>query len=292
MPVDRKYIKERALDYANVPLIDRRVVASVHLENRDDELFWDTLLQHHKEGKYNFIYESRVEKDSSPHSGVDQCLRYKAYLSSTFFICIDSDLRYLLQETNIDANHFIIQTYTYSWENHYCIAEHIQKRIKELAPEAATKFDFVHFLSNLSKYAYEPFIYLLEAVANHSAPNNMRKQFRHCIPSQCSALIFNDNGALFLSQIKQELLQFKNNPLFASIDLKAAKQKYKTLGITESNAYLHLRGHNIWSLTNSIGTILCKSYKINFKEQILIPSLQLAGNWQIEKIHTDIQSII
>ena len=63
MPVDSKYIEARALDYSNVPLIDRRVVASVHLENSDDELFWDTLLQHNKPGKYNYIYESRVEKD-------------------------------------------------------------------------------------------------------------------------------------------------------------------------------------------------------------------------------------
>ena len=139
MRADNQYIKHKALDFANVPLINRDIIASVHLENREDELFWDTLLQSHRPGKYNYIYESRIAKNSIPASGVNQCLRYKPYLSKTFFVCIDSDLRYLLQEPEIDARHYILQTYTYSWENHYCFAEQIQTRLAELSAEAASK---------------------------------------------------------------------------------------------------------------------------------------------------------
>lgn len=284
MPVDSKYIEARALDYSNVPLIDRRVVASVHLENREDELFWDMLLQHNKPGKYNYIYESRVEKDGDPKSGVDQCLRYTPYLTPTFFICIDSDLRYLLQEPNIDAQHCILQTYTYSWEQHYCIAEKIQAQLANISLEAATKFNFPLFLSKLSKIAYEPLLYLLESLNNMLVTRSIIGEFNDCFPSQCLTSVFVDNGEQLLQQIAQNLQQFMSKPLFSSIDLSAAKTKYNGLGLNENNTYLHLRGHNIWGLVNHIGNMLCSPYRINFKQQVLLPSLQLSGYWEMEKV--------
>ena len=292
MPVDSKYIEARALDYSNVPLIDRRVVASVHLENREDELFWDMLLQHNKPGKYNYIYESRVEKDGDPKSGVDQCLRYKPYLTPTFFICIDSDLRYLLQEPDIDAQHCILQTYTYSWEQHYCIAEVIQAQLANISSEVATKFNFPLFLSKLSQIAYEPLLYLLESLNNKQVARSIIGEFNDCFPSQCLASVFVDNGEQLLHQIAQNLQQFMSEPLFSSIDISAAKTKYNKLGLNESNTYLHLKGHNIWGLVNHIGNMLCRPHRINFKQQVLLPSLQLSGYWEMEKVTNDAHQIL
>lgn len=292
MPVDSKYIEARALDYSNVPLIDRRVVASVHLENRDDEFFWDTLLQHNKPGKYNYIYESRVEKEGPLHSGVDQCLRYKPYLTPTFFICIDSDLRYLLQESDIDAQHRILQTYTYSWEQHYCIAEEIQTQLANISLEAASKFNFPLFLSKLSQIAYEPLLCLLESLNNKRVTRSIIGEFNDCFPSQCMAPIFVDNGEQLLRQIVQNLQRFMSKPMFLSIDLSAAKVKYNVLGLNETNTYLHLRGHNISGLINHIGNMLCSPHRINFKQQVLIPSLKLNGYWEIEKVTNDAHQIL
>lgn len=292
MPVDAKYIKNQALDFANVPLIDRRVVASVHLENQEDELFWNTLLQNAKPGKYNYIYESRVTKDSKPISGVNQCLRYKPYLSKNFFICIDSDLRYLEQEAEIDAEHYILQTYTYSWENHHCLSKEIQTRLTTLSPQAASNFDFIQFVYALSKCAYEPLLYMLETLEKQLAQKNIVGLFWSCFPMQCSKSVFEDNGNQLISQLSENLQQFKSNHTFASIDIAMAKDKYNRLGLTENNTYLHLRGHNIWSLLNHIGNMLCRPLQINFTKQVLLPSLQLSGYWEIEKIQQDIHHII
>lgn len=292
MPVDAKYIKNQALDFANVPLINRRVVASVHLENQEDELFWNTLLQNAKPGKYNYIYESRVTKDSKPVSGVNQCLRYKPYLSKNFFICIDSDLRYLEQEAEIDAEHYILQTYTYSWENHYCLSKEIQTLLATLSPQAASNFDFVQFIDALSQCAYKPFLFLLEALDKQLVPKNIVGAFWSCFPMQCTANVFEDNGKQLISQIASNLQQFINNPAFVSVDLAAAKEKYNKLGLTKDNTYLHLRGHNIWSLLNHIGNMLCRPHQIYFTNQILLPSLQLTGYWEIDKIQQDIHHII
>lgn len=292
MPVDTRYIEACALDYANVPKIDRRFIASVHLEHKADERFWDAVLQANHKGQYNYIYESRAEKEGNPTSGVDQCLRYKPYLSKTFFVCIDSDLRYLQQEAGIDARHYILQTYTYSWENHYCLAEQIQLRLTELSPEAAAKFDFAGFLNQLSCNAYEPLLYLLEALDKRLVNSNIAGAFNDCVPLQCIADVLGNNGAQLQSQIQTNLQQFMSNPAFAQIDIAAAKEKYLQLGLTETNAYLHLRGKNIFGLLAHIGNIICRSYKINFKTQVLLPSLQLGGYWEIDKIHTDIASVL
>lgn len=288
MPVDTKYIAACALDYANVPQIDRRYIASVHLENDSDKSFWESVLQKNRTGQYNYIYESRVEKDGSLIRGVHQCLRYKPYLSKTFFVCIDSDLRYLQQELDIDADHFILQTYTYSWENHYCLAEQIQNRLKELSQEKSTEFDFVYFLNQLSKMAYEPLLYLLEASSQKLISNSAIGQFHKCIPSQCTAEVFKDNGTQLLDKICSDLQLFASNPLFDRIDIDIAKEKYLQLGLREENTYLHLRGHNVFNLVAHIGKMLYSP----FKAEVLVPSLKLEGYWEIDKIAEDIKSII
>lgn len=292
MPVDTRYIEACALDFTNVPKIDRRYTASVHLEHKADERFWDAILQATHKGQYNYIYGSRVEKDGNLTSGVDQCLRFKPYLSKTFFVCIDSDLRYLLQESGIDAEHYILQTYTYSWENHYCLAEQIQQHLAELSPETAAKFDFAGFLNQLSCSAYEPLLYLLEALDKKLVHSNMVGAFNECFPRQCTAAVLGNNGAQLISQIQDDLLQFMSNPAFAQIDIAAAKEKYQRLGLTEENTYLHLRGKNIFGLLAHIGHIVSRSYQINFKAQVLLPSLRLSGYWEIDKTHMDIASVL
>ena len=110
--------KEQAQYFANVPFMEKGVVASVHLEDSDDKDFWNAMLQSRKPGRYYFITQSRSPKGFDT-KGCEQCLKYRPYLSKHFFICIDSDMRYLLQETGLDAANYICQTYTYSWENHF-----------------------------------------------------------------------------------------------------------------------------------------------------------------------------
>ena len=288
MPVDTRYIEACALDYANVPMIDRRYTASVHLEHKADELFWDAVLQATHKGQYNYIYGSRVEKDGNLTSGVDQCLRYKPYLSKTFFVCIDSDLRYLLQESGIDAGHYILQTYTYSWENHYCMAEQIQQRLTELSPEAATKFNFVSFLNQLSCSAYEPLLYLLEALDKKLVQSNMVGSFKECFPRQCTAAVLGNNGAQLISQIQANLLQFMTNPAFVQIDIAAAKEKYQQMGLTPTNAYLHLRGKNIFGLLAHIGNMIYRP----FREKVLLQSLNFFGYWEIDNVLKDMALVL
>lgn len=97
--------------------------ATIHVEAFDDSVFWEKTLNNYTSGKkFNFIYHS-LTPSGSDATGVNHCLKYKDYLNKRFFICIDSDYRYLLQEAGISSANLIFQTYTYSIENHLCYAK-------------------------------------------------------------------------------------------------------------------------------------------------------------------------
>lgn len=49
--LDHEFLKEQAEYYANLPILDPTITASVHLENVDDELFWNAQLQREHSGK-------------------------------------------------------------------------------------------------------------------------------------------------------------------------------------------------------------------------------------------------
>ena len=144
-------IEEQARYYRNIPLRDRSIKAVVHLEDAEDKLFWSNQLQKAFPATYLFITYSKNEKGNDVH-GCEQCLRYKPYLTKNFFICIDSDLRQLKGEERLSAGVNIAQTYAYSWENHFCEAEHLQKRFAESVSDS--NFDFRAFLQNLSAIVY------------------------------------------------------------------------------------------------------------------------------------------
>ena len=101
--------------------------AAVHIENKNDEVFWWKVLHDaYPQGKFRFISGSR-SINGNITSGCTQCLQYRDFLDRHFWIAIDSDYRYLSEEPNIDAKHFILQTYTYSFENHFCFWKNCQR---------------------------------------------------------------------------------------------------------------------------------------------------------------------
>lgn len=101
--------------------------AAVHLENKNDEVFWGKILHEaYPKGRFRFISSSRSISGNMT-SGCTQCLQYRDFLDKHFWIAIDSDYRYLSEEPDIDAKHFILQTYTYSFENHFCYWKNCQR---------------------------------------------------------------------------------------------------------------------------------------------------------------------
>ena len=194
-------IEEQARYYRNIPLRDRNIKSVVHLEDAEDILFWSNQLQKAFPATYHFITYSKNEKGNDVH-GCEQCLRYKAYLTKTFFICIDSDLRQLKGEVGLTADNHIAQTYAYSWENHFCEAEHLQKRFAESVSDS--DFDFQVFLQNLSAVVYKPLLYLV----HYSQSSELNQQwnitkFNACLPLQPKREELADNGSVYIGHVKR-----------------------------------------------------------------------------------------
>lgn len=84
----------------------------VHVEDRDDIWFWQQLLPKYRAGRYKFLPATTNEKGNR-NTGCTQCLKYKDFLSQRFFICIDSDLRYLLGEEGVSAERRLFISLSY-----------------------------------------------------------------------------------------------------------------------------------------------------------------------------------
>ena len=282
--------QEQARYFANVPLMQSGVVASVHLENGDDKLFWNAMLQSQKPGHYYFITQSRSPKGFDT-SGCEQCLKYRPYLSKRFFICIDSDMRYMLQESGLDAANYVCQTYTYSWENHFCKASALKQRFEAQCPEKATTFDFSAFLSTLSKTVYKPMLLLLYCLKNDK-PDFTLNMFSACLPKQCKRVELADNGKPLIERITKNFEKHLNTLFAKSVDFEAENDYCHSLNVNEQNAYLHIRGHNLFELVAYIGNLLCRGNSVSFKEDVLMNALPPQTYWQIKKVAEDVAEII
>lgn len=282
--------QEQARFFANVPLMQSGVVASVHLEDGDDKDFWDAMLQTQHPGRYYFITHSRSPKGFDT-KGCEQCLKYRPYLSKRFFICIDSDMRYLLQEPNLDASNYVCQTYTYSWENHYCEASALQRRFEKQCPDKAATFDFSIFLTELSKVLYKPLLLLLYCLKNDKPDFNLH-MVSACLPNQCKRVELADNGKSLIERITKNFDQHLNSQFAQSVDFEPEGSYCKALDVNEENAYLHVRGHNVFDLVAYIGDLLCRGTSVSFINDVLMSELPPQDYWQIKKVASDIAVIV
>ena len=282
--------QEQARFFANVPLMQSGVVASVHLEDGDDKCFWNSMLQARHPGHYYFITHSRSPKGFDT-KGCEQCLKYRPYLSNRFFICIDSDMRYLLQEPNLDTSNYVCQTYTYSWENHYCEASALQRRFEKQCPDKAATFDFSIFLTELSKVLYKPLLLLLYCLKNDKPDFNLH-MFSACLPNQCKRVEFADNGKSLIERITKNFDQHLNSQFAQSVDFEPEGSCCKALDVNEENAYLHVRGHNVFDLVAYIGDLLCRGTSVSFINDVLMSELPPQDYWQIKKVASDIAVIV
>lgn len=258
-----------------------RYQAVVHLEDKEDEYFWDYQLQSVKPGRYRYLYYSKSDKGTDSR-GCEQCLRFRPYLTDRFFICIDSDLRLLRGEQGLVAANHIAQTYTYSWENHLCETAHLNERKEKAIPDS--DFDLQAFLYSFSKIVYKPLIYLIQYGADSSTNQlwNVSK-FNACIPLQPSRSDLADNGAGYLAKVKENF-----NKALATLP-----SEVKTVEpLTEENAYLHMQGHQLYKLVMHIGSMLCVGTGIAFKTDVLDKGLHTNGYEEIESLQSDLQYIL
>ena len=253
------FYKQAANNFANSAILGR-YTATVHVEGITDIDFWSQIFHHfYPTGKFHFIYYSKSSSGSYA-SGSLHCLDYKPYLSSRFFVCIDSDNRYLSKESDINIKNLIFQTYTYSIENHYCYAPRLNYVCKKATGLTKSPFNFDSFLLNYSHIIYDLFVwhhYLLR-IGNKELdviPFNDLITFRGKIVNWQ----IENNGEFMLYKIHQRVkakiifLQQK----YPDFNLEKEKEIYSNLGVNRDNVYLFIRGHHLMDFMGKIGQICC-----------------------------------
>ena len=236
--------------------ISSSYAASVHVEAFDDAVFWEKTFNHfHPDKKFNFIWESNSPLGKLT-SGCAQCLKYKDYLSARFFICIDSDYWYLLQEAGITANDHICQTYSYSIENHLCYATKLHAIPETCTGIANTVFDFEAFLLAYSQAVYEAFIWHLYFLKSGNMRTFSTRQFTTFLSlTHMNDFSIQNNAEAIITELTNRCTAKVNQlkAAYSHINIEAEKSYFETLGLRPDNAYLYTRGHNLFDLIVKIG---------------------------------------
>lgn len=287
----RDFIEEQAVDFSNRKYFG--FTAAVHLEDSEDERFWDAMVQSIKPGKYDYVYYSKSKKGNDT-KGCEQCLQFMPYLNKDFFVCIDSDLRFLLKEVDICKERYVAQTYTYSWESHFCIGKKLDDLLLAKFPDLCGNFNFEIFLANFSKVVYKPLLFLLYLKKN-DVVGDFEKQFNACLPKQCTRAGFENNACGLVEGMEKNLtLLCEANPYWAGFEADAETANFDLSFLAGDNAYLFVRGHNVFELILYIGKkFLCKDAGASFYNDILLDSFDVDGSYaELDAIKRDLEFIL
>ena len=299
---NKKYILDARAFVADAK--KKHLDGAVYCEAKEDTRFWEKVLTEFMPNhKFDFHCYTKT-KNSDKSSGKGQVLLYESVANRNFLLCIDSDYDYLLDNLTTQNNPYILQTYTYSIENHWCYAPSLNDFLSKLFEEKIN-FDFEKFLSDFSKIIYEAF---LHTVLSEKSENPYFS--RHDLEA---ILNFNNYGNKndYLNYINTKLQQKINdfNSDFKQSDfdnLNLFLQRNK--GLSPETTYLFLRGHTLFEkvilpiirslrdefLSQKIAALPIENREDHNKKTItklsqnLQNNLNFANYWQIEKIENDI----
>lgn len=276
---------------ANSPVLARFDIY-FRVEDREDIPFWEKVLSPHVKGlKVKFV--PCVERSGKKITGKSYILKSIDAAGPQYILCIDSDFDYLLDRGNLSAERFVLQTYTYSWENHYCRKEPLKEMWDKHGSGVAIGFDFIEFFKKLNTALYEPLILLL--MAKHKGKRRLT------LDSICTAIskiqpnsqeMLKDNGEKIISALKQNLTGLFDIPACddnTDDEINEFRTSMLQKGLDGQTAYLYMQGHAVYDLVERMGRAL---YGNSFEYQILLQTFDERQKYpELDKIKEDISLI-
>ncbi|KAA6319510.1 hypothetical protein EZS27_030607 [termite gut metagenome] len=259
----------------------------VIVEAEADVQFWGKIFLYLNLSPHFIPYSKNPAGNET--TGVAQCLKFKAYASPHFVICIDSDYRYLLREEGISPDKFVFQTYTYSIENHYCHPARFNFVCKTSCSIDNEIFDFHKFSKQYSRRLFSLFLWHIYSI-KHQLTYLTKSDFLQIINESHEGVPNCDiehNAQMILDKLdkscKDRIRTLET--MYPDTDLSTIKSDLSTLGITERNILLYVRGHNVFSLTQKIGTEVTNA--ILNKEKSKLNQTEIAKLYEQRKPFSD-----
>lgn len=268
-----------------------RVSVIARVESEDDIPFWQYVFsQSRPDLKLKFLPSENGDGTDVRQRGKTVCMRYVPYLNKNFVICVDSDFDRFTRPGTLTADKFIFQTYTYSFENHYCWSEGLQS---VWILNQVGVFDFKIFLQNLSIILYPTLIEMLATKAAKKKSWNLTDLCSIILSTQVNrAGVLNNNGTMLLQDIQSKVYAWRSRQVHPTI---AACNKMKadslTLGLDELTTYLFMQGHCIFDLVQRIGkTLMCGQN--DFRNAVLLQTLYNHNSPQMNLVISDLKNYL
>lgn len=259
------------------------------VEDAVDIAFWQKLLAPKvRDKKVKFF--PFVQSGSKRITGKSYIMKHHSQANASYILCVDSDLDRILGKKEFDAEHYILQTYTYSWENHHCWSKALQSTW--MPWQKNVEFDFTVFLSALSSVIYDAFVLMLTK-KRLSHKGFTLDALCNCLDkvqgNQKEALLNKGEGVLanITDNINRKIANVAPE---TKDDLQATIQRLEQLGINKSNCYLYMQGHSVFNLVCRIGKAL---FDESFEFQVLMPSFSIDNEYkELDSIKDDIAKML
>lgn len=265
------------------------VTAMVRVEDVEDIPFWQTVLSTTCPGRRFKFWPYSQKGANNRVTGKSYLMGYVSQTDSRLLIAVDSDFDYLRGNPKMTASPYLLQTYTYSWENHHCYAQSLQRQSQQ---NGVAAFNFESFLRNLSQVIYKPLtILLIQKIQKKGGMTLSAIESRILRHQPNSQSLLQNDGQQLISVICSDLDSYvlsKKMPRQQTI--KNYEKALNALGMTPENAYLYMQGHCIYNLVHRIGACLLGDADV-FKADVLDKTLQMGGYYEIDKLISDIKRI-
>ncbi|MBQ0090406.1 MAG: DUF4435 domain-containing protein [Prevotellaceae bacterium] len=258
------------------------------VEDVADIAFWQKVLTPNTKNKKVKFFPF-VRNGLNRITGKSYIMKHQSQANANYILCVDSDLDFILGKADFDSGHYILQTYTYSWENHHCWSKALQ--LTWVQWQKNVEFDFTAFLQALSTVIFDAFV-LMITKKRLSHKGFTQDALCNCLDkvqgNQKDALL--NNGAGILTNISDNIIsKLANVEPETNDELQATINRLEQLGVNQYNCYLYMQGHSVFNLVNRIGKALLDE---SFEYQVLIPSFSVNNEYQeLEKIKDDVTSL-
>lgn len=261
----------------------------VRVEDAGDIPFWQAVLSVTCPGRHFKFWPYSQKGTNKCITGKSYLMKYVSQADSRMLIAVDSDFDYLRGNQIITNSDYVWQTYTYSWENHYCYASSLQK---VWLAASSSSFNFEIFLRCLSLVVYKPLVILLVQKMQKRGSITLSafesRILRHQPNSQD---LLQNNGQQLISVIRSDLDNYVSGTKMPKRQVLLGYERiFFSLGLTPDTAYLYMQGHCIYDLVNRIGSCLMGSPN-SFKPLVLDCTLQIGGYYEIDKLISDIRKV-
>jgi len=254
---------------------------TVEVEDTIDRDFWGDLLgELCPEKEFHFDpYHTILNEDGTSErtgKGKSQIINASADFNAWHIGCVDSDYDWILSDytdagKTISGNKYLLQTYAYSIENLMCLSCTLEDFCHENTEEA-TEFDFDDYLTRLSKAVYPLLVwstYLYSKGNRDFTPTSWREVLVNTEKDPEASL------AIIEAKAKAKIEEFDKK--YADKIIDKEDFEFQNIGmkdITEDDAYLYLRGHELFDqILNSVLVPLIIELRNQHRETIKASNL-------------------